>query len=62
MMQYIIMYLLALFLLFPDELRVWELMLRGASTFPPYIEASHFQIMSANLTVYHPNIFTHVYP
>ncbi len=27
---------------------------------PPAIEASHFQIMSANLTMYHPNISSHV--
>ncbi len=33
-----------------------------ASTFPPRNEASQFQIMSANLTVYHPNISTHAYP
>ncbi len=34
----------------------------SARTFPPTIEASHLQIMSANLTVYHPNISTHAYP
>ncbi len=34
----------------------------NASTFPPAIEASHLQIMSANLTLNHPNISTHAYP
>ncbi len=33
-----------------------------ASTFPPRLEASHFQVMSVNLTVYHPNISIHAYP
>ncbi len=27
-----------------------------------HIKTPHFQIMSANLTVYHPNISTHAYP
>ncbi len=33
--------------------------LSGASTFPLTIEASHLQIMSANQTVYNPNISIH---
>ena len=33
----------------------------AASTFSPAIEASHFQFMSVNLTVYHPNISIHAY-
>ena len=37
MMQYIIMSLLALFLLFPDELRGWELMLRGTHSIPQQV-------------------------
>ncbi len=33
----------------------------AASTFPPRIEAAHSQIMSANLTVYHPTFpFMHI--
>ncbi len=27
-----------------------------------YLSSSHLQIMSANLTVYHPNISIHAYP
>ncbi len=34
----------------------------ATSTFPPAIEAPHLQIMSVNLTVYHPNISTHAFP
>ncbi len=33
----------------------------SARSIPPHIESSHSQIISANLTVYHPNTFIHAY-